>query len=506
MTIKRNVVANYLGQAWSAVMALAFLPLYIRFLGMEAYGLVGLFALAQAWMTLLDMGMTPTLGREMARFSAGGHSAQSVRNLLLSLEVVCILIALATCAGVWLAADWLASDWLRADKLPQTVVAGAIEVMAFVIALRFVEGLYRSALIGLQRQVWWNIANALLSTARALGAWIVLAQFSSTINAFFWWQAIASLGSIAVLSFATHGFLPSAPARTSFSLPALRRVSKFARGMVGITFLSILLMQIDKVLLSRLLPLEIFGYYSLAATVAATLYYFITPVTTALYPHLTALSLQTDELRLVSVYHRGAQLIAVLATPPALLLAFYPEGIVYLWSGNVGLANALGSLLAALAIGNLLNGLMYLPYQLQLAHGWTGLTFLVNLVAVAIMVPLIFWCVPRYGAVGAAVLWIVLNASCMIITVQLMHRRILRHEKWNWYLRDVAMPVAGTLVVLLGSRVLQPSQLKDRQSWAIFLASSLALASGASLLTARDLRPFVYSGLRRFAGLSSTLR
>ena len=42
---KRNVLANFAGRAWSALMALAFLPLYIRFLGIESYGLVGIFGL-----------------------------------------------------------------------------------------------------------------------------------------------------------------------------------------------------------------------------------------------------------------------------------------------------------------------------------------------------------------------------------------------------------------------------------------------------------------------------
>ena len=84
--LKRNLIANFLGQGWTALMGLAFIPLYIKYLGMEAYGLIGLFALLQAWLSLLDMGMTPTLSREMARFTGGSHSAQSIRDLLRSIE------------------------------------------------------------------------------------------------------------------------------------------------------------------------------------------------------------------------------------------------------------------------------------------------------------------------------------------------------------------------------------------------------------------------------------
>src|ERR1019366_6384617 len=115
-SLKRNVVANYLGQGWRALMGLAFVPLYIKYLGIEAYGLIGIFALLQAWLGLLDMGMTPTLSREMARFTSGTHSAQSIRDLLRSIEVVGLGVALVIAVGIWVASGWLASDWLRAEK------------------------------------------------------------------------------------------------------------------------------------------------------------------------------------------------------------------------------------------------------------------------------------------------------------------------------------------------------------------------------------------------------
>jgi hypothetical protein len=60
-------------------MGLAFIPLYIKYHGIEAYGLIGLFALLQAWLGLLDMGMTPILGREMARFT-GGTGVVNIRS------------------------------------------------------------------------------------------------------------------------------------------------------------------------------------------------------------------------------------------------------------------------------------------------------------------------------------------------------------------------------------------------------------------------------------------
>ena len=183
MSLRRNVIANYLGQAWVALMGLAFIPIYIRYLGIEAWGLMGLFALLQAALALLDAGVTPTLGREMARFTAGEQSLQAIRDLLRTLERVCIVMAILIAAAVWASSGWLASDWLTVDKLPIDAVQRAISIMALLVALRFVESIYKSALFGLQRQVWTNGVNAALATLRGVGAVLILMAVSPTIDA-----------------------------------------------------------------------------------------------------------------------------------------------------------------------------------------------------------------------------------------------------------------------------------------------------------------------------------
>jgi len=66
--------------------------------------------------------------------------------------------------------------------------------------------------------------------------------------------------------------LPLAPLPTRFSGSALIGIWRFAAGMMAITFRALLLTQVDKILLSRLLTLESFGYYALAGLVANALY------------------------------------------------------------------------------------------------------------------------------------------------------------------------------------------------------------------------------------------
>lgn len=499
--VKRNILANYAGQGWSGLMGLVFIPLYIRFLGIEAYGLIGLFSTMQAWLALLDMGMTPTLNREMARYTAGAHTAESISDLLRTLEIVCYSIAAMVSIALWLASGYVARDWLNAAKLPTGVVAGAVSIMAVVVALRFVEGLYRGSLYGLQRQVWYNGASATLATVRHAGAVAIIAFVSPTIHAFFVWQGIISLLSILAFGASVHHSLPR-PSRTpKFSTDALLGVWKFATGLMGITFLSIVLTQVDKLLLSRLLTLENFGYYTVAASVAGVLYMILGPVTLAIYPRMVELFAAKNISTLTAVYHGGAQLITVLTAPAVAVLLLYSRAAVFVWSGNPELASHTGPLLTGLVLGTFLNGLMWMPYQLQLAYGWTSLTFKANAVAVAFLVPALLWVVPRHGALGAVWLWVALNLFYVTTILHFMHRKLLQREKWVWYRSDILLPAGAALGVSVVSYAFHPAADAGRLPWLAFLAVTGLAAWCAAIASADRIRPIVFgkvSSIERF--------
>ena len=448
MSLRKNLAANFIGQGWTALMGLAFIPLYIQYLGVEAYGLIGFYAVMQAWLTLFEMGITQTLNREMARFSAGVHTSQSIHDLLRSLEVISIVLAVFICLLVWLSSSYIATQWLNVQKLSSSEVASAITLMGFVIALRLIEGVYKGTLVGLQKQVAVNIINIIVATMRYGGVVAVLIWYASSIKVFFVWQVFSSIISVFVFVCLVYKNLPKPNKVPKFSTQAISEIWHFARDILGITFLALLLTQVDKVLLSKLITLDSYGYYTLAATVAGGLALITAPITQAIYPKMVEYVEQEKVHDLASLYHQGAQLVSVLITPVAAMLIFFAEDIIYLWSGDVSLATKTAPILLPLALGSFLNCLVWMPYQLQLAYGWTSFAIKVNLIAVILLVPAIFLTVPHYGAVGAAWIWALLNAGYVTLAMHYMYKRLLPKEKLFWYWHDVIKQLISVIVVV----------------------------------------------------------
>jgi O-antigen/teichoic acid export membrane protein len=323
-------------------------------------------------------------------------------------------------------------------------------MMGLVLAARMTEQVYRGAIQGLQQQVWLNGVQSLLATLRWAGVIGVLAWVSTSIEAFFLWQGLVSLLSVVILAGQTYRWLPPGVRPARFDPAAIMRIRRFAGGMAMTTLLALLLTQVDKLLLSKLISLENFGYYTLAASVAGALGFLVTPIANAVFPRLTELVANSEQKTLIDTYHHTSQWLAVMLIPTALLIAGFAEPLLYAWTGNIVLAQQAGPLLALLSLGTMCNGFMNIPYMTQLAHGWTGFAVHVNIVAVSVIIPAILWAVPRFGTIGAAWVWLGLNAGYVLVGMHFMHRKLLPGEKWRWYRDAIFKPlVVGSITVLV---------------------------------------------------------
>jgi len=484
-----NTTANLVGRLLTGSLGLWFIPLYVRYLGVAWYGLVGVYASLQSLLSLLDFGLGANLNREFARREgmATAQRGQEMRDLLRTFERVYWVVGLASAASIVVAAPWLARDWLRLDGMPIDRVTGVLRLMGLAFVLQWPAQLYQGGLAGLERQVTANWIVVLTSAVRSFGMLAVLAWVSPTIEAFFVWSAIASLIQTLAPRIALAGALPPGTRRPRWSQVAIESTWRFSAGLTALQLSGIILTQVDKVVLSRLLSLAEFGYYTLASVPANALYFLITPIYGAIFPRLCALVAAPDQTQTARLYHAGSQALAVLVLPAALVLSLFSSEAVLAWTGDPGSASKIHVVVSVLVIGTALNGLLYMPHALQLAAAWVRLGLIMNLASCCLLVPLVTGLALRYGAVGAASGWLMLNSASLVVGIRLTHRKLLPGETRHWLTFDLLLPLLCAASVIVTARVLVPSQL-DRLHCVIVLAIVSPLALGAACLGAPEMR------------------
>lgn len=445
MLLKYNLIANYLGRFWTIGIGIAVVPLYIRLLGTEAYGLIGFYASLLVALTFFDMGMSQTLVRESARWQ-GRKTLENERagycSLVKTLELVSRIVATLFFLAVFGMAEWLSARWLHADSFSPEAIAMVVTIMGAIVSLRWTSGIYRSILMGLERQVWVNSCDAALATLRSVGSLGVLVWVSPTVMAYFVFQGIVSLLEFAVFYRKAWGFiLPVTSLNPSFSISELKRVWRFSGAVALVSVLGMLISQADKLMLPGLLTLREYGVYVFASLIGRSVLTFAQPVTLALRPRLTALVAGSNEGALRIAYFQGCEIMAFAVIPFALWLAIFSEHIIYAWSGDFDLALRSAKVTSLLAIGSMLNAIMHLPFSLQLAFGRVRLGLVSNTVLAIVFFPSLLFGVTRYGADAAGWAWVVLNSIYVVFTVSIMHRRHLQGLAGRWYLRCFALPL-----------------------------------------------------------------
>jgi O-antigen/teichoic acid export membrane protein len=452
-------------------------------MGIEAYGLIGFYLMTQGVLQILDFGLSPTVSRELSRYPMQGNNGNESRDLVRTLEVLYWSIGAVIGLAMLFLAPFIASHWINATSITNETVLRAVLCMTVLATLQWPLSFYQAGLMGLQRQVALNTVSVAMSTLRGGGAVLVLLFVSPTIIAFFLWQILVSALQVALTTIILWRSLPPADHPARFDRALLRRVARFSAGMSGIAISGLILIHLDKVILSRLLNLEMFGYYTLASLVAGSLAVIITPMFNTLFPRLSALVAAGDEVGIRECYHRFSQLTAVLVIPLAAVVSMFAFDILLLWTGNVETARSTAPIVKLLILGTALNGLGHLPYALQLAHGWTSIGLQINAFLIVFLVPAIYYMTIHYGPIGAATCWLTLHVIYVAVGVPLTHNRVMAGETRRWFLEDVGPSALAVVVVTLIGRSVLTSSMAPKDIIIRLAAISFCALGSAVLLT-----------------------
>src|ERR1051326_2635053 len=428
----RQFAANVAGVAWSALIKLAFTPLYLRLVGPESYGLIGFFVTLAALLQVFDLGMSPTVNREVARFSARDGSAAAASRFLFSFEVVYWGLAVVVAVILAAATPLVAGRWLKASTLSTGVIASCLLRMALLTALQWPITLYQAALRGLQRHVSWNALKIGAVTAANLIAVLFLRFVSNSIVAFFTAQIV-----VAVVA-----------------------------GVIS---------QADKAVGSAVAPLASFGYYVIAAMAANALLVVIIPVFNTLMPRFAYLSASGRIEETKTTYVAALEGIAALLAPIAAVIAVFSYEILLLWTGSDAGARSAAPAASLLVIGTALNGVMNIPYALQIAEGWLRLALALTLAQTALYLPLLCILAWRFGPVGAAAAWPIVGVAYVCAGLPLTQRRFLTARESLAAAGGVARAVVIAAGCALAGRVLLDRSLPVVVATAVFaMAASVA--------------------------------
>lgn len=437
---RRNVIANFFGRSWPNILAFLFVPIYIRYLGIEAYGLIGFFTSLQAMVSFFDLGLSTIANREVAIRWGQPHLVNEVRKIVRTLEIIYVVAAIFIGVLFVLASNWLSTHWITAEGLSGQTIKLAVIIFGVTLALRWPVTLYASVMLGLEKQAWYNVLTILISTLRSVGAVLAITLWSPTILTFLLWHLGSAIIEILLMAYTTWYLLPKLQAErlVKFDLNIIKGLWRLSVLLSINSMIAAVIKQADRVILSGLVSLQSVGYYSTAYSAYFGMGLLQIPISDASFPRFSRLIAENKIDELADIYHKSCQYLSFISAPVASFVFYFSYEILLIWTQSVDIAKNTAIPLSLLAVAYIFNTMVNLLWRLQLAHGVAWLMVVSNAIALLLLLPTMYVLVGKYGINGAGAGWLIINLMYYFLMPHWMHKRILPTHKWRWYFYDTS--------------------------------------------------------------------
>jgi O-antigen/teichoic acid export membrane protein len=449
MRINKNAAANYASRLWSGLSNFVFVPLYLRMLGPEAFGLVTFSASILGLVFIVDMGLSSAFAREMAR----GTDRRALGDLLRSLECVYLGIVLLVVLIVLPASGVITHHWLKVSHLSPGRVRVSVQLMMVSAVLQVMMSLYLGGLLGSSRHVaaaWYQVGFGFVRS----GLVLVPLYFWPVVELVFGWQLVASVIFLLMMR-RTIWRVIDTTSPPHFSRQVLANIHGFAGGMFAITLISAINTQSDKFVVSKIFTLDQLGLYALAGLLGQAPSMMALPLAVTVLPRLTSHVARGETGELLALYMRYSFMISAVAFTAAIAIFIGAGPLLAILKGGTP-SPELVKVAKILAAGGAMLAAQYMPYHLAIASGHTRTSVVFGTIS-AILLPIaMFVGASRSGLVGAALPWLVMNSAVAILLAWRITPRFLGPHlfKWTWKANLVPL-VASAVTIYPGTFVLQ---------------------------------------------------
>lgn len=392
---------NLAGQGLPLLVAVFAIPLLIRDLGLDRFGVLALAWMLVGYFGLFDLGIGRAVTQFVARALGERRDAEIPLIVSTALGALAVLGVLGAFV-LWLATPWVVTTALRIPPPLQPETASALTVLALTLPLLLLTAALRALLEAYRSFALANVIRI------PLGIWtfaapLAVAVFSPRLD-----HLVMALAAGRVAALAAHVWACRMVAREAFGAPrfaaqTLRALLAYGGWITVSNVISPLMVYADRLLIGAILGTAAVALYVTPFEVVVRLSLVPDALCGALFPALTT-ALVENSKRAAELFDRAAKAILLLVFPLCLTMAsFAREGLAF-WI-DPAFANESFRVLQWLSVGFFVNALARVPHALLQAAGRADVTAKVHLLELPIYLPAMWLATVEWGINGAAAAW-----------------------------------------------------------------------------------------------------
>jgi O-antigen/teichoic acid export membrane protein len=415
--LAKNAVLNFIGLGAPMLVAIIAIPLLVRGLGVERFGILTLAWMVIGYFNLFDLG----LGRALTKLVAeklGSGAVHEIPGLIWTALALMTLLGIVGAGMLAWIAPWLVYDVLKITTQRQYETLKVFYILAATIPIVITNAGLRGVLEAYQRFDYTNAVRIPMGVFNFLAPLAVL-PFSHNLT-----PVVAVLAAVRILGWAALCLLcfrvvpdlrSSIQVQRQFFLPLFR----FGGWMTVSNVISPLMVYLDRFFIGALLSVTAVAYYTTPWELVTKLLIIPSALSSVLFPAFSASFVQ-DSQRSTLLFKRGMIYIFIIMFPIILTVLVFAQNILGLWL-DTQFAEKSFRVMQLLAIGVMINGIAAIPFAFIQGMGRPDLTAKLHLLEVLIYLPAVYFLINKYGIVGASIAWLLrasIDALLLFIVAQ----------------------------------------------------------------------------------------
>jgi O-antigen/teichoic acid export membrane protein len=438
----KNTIWNLISQTIPLFIALLTIPMLIKGLGTERFGILTLAWTLIGYFTLFDFGISRALTQFLAEKLVSGDS-KNVPSIVRTALYLMLLLGVAGGVIMFLVSPWLAHHVLKVQESMQQEMLISLYLLASAVPFIITTAGLCGILAAHQRFDLINFVRIPASILTFCGPILVLFFSTNLLFVIAFLAVEQALVSLAYFRLCL-GAMPTLKNGTWFRGPEIIPLLKFGTWMTISNIVGPIMVYMDRFFIGALISLTAVAYYVTPYELVTKLWIVPGSVVAVIFPAFASNFFHNrDKTKLF--YSRSIKYIFLLLFPVTLVIICIAHEGLESWL-NAEFAKNCTHILQWLAVGVFINSLAQVPLTLIQGIGRPHITTKVHLIELPCYLAALWWLLKNYGIEGAAFAWFARATVDAIILFIIAHRFLSFPRK---DVRDTLLILTGALILFV---------------------------------------------------------
>ncbi|MBC8441180.1 MAG: flippase [Deltaproteobacteria bacterium] len=399
--LARNTILNLIGYGTPLLVALIAIPILIKGLGAERFGVLTLVWVLISYIGLFDLGLGRALIKLVAENLGAGLENEIPPLIWTGLSIMCFIgLVVGGLTAVLL--PWLVKGLLNIPLDLQKETLDAFYLIAVFVPIIVLSIALRGILDAHQRFDLTNTVRIPLGIFTFLAPVLVL---PFTISLFHIVALILfgrMLACIVQAVFCFH-IVPSLGKKIAFENKMAGVLVKFGGWMTITNIISPVMIYIDRFFISGIISVAAVAYYATPSEVVTKLTLVSGAMMAVFFPAFSLVYGQ-DKNSAARLFAKGVKYVFIIIFPLSLLIVILSYEGLNIWLGPE-FAEKSFVIMQVLSLGVLFLCLGQVPYALIQGAGRPDITAKIHLIEIPFYIGVLFLLTNEYGIKGASIAW-----------------------------------------------------------------------------------------------------